>query len=71
MKSSCDCEVPFKVEARRPGDLATVYAATDKAEELLGWTAKLDLRTMCDDLWRWQSNNPQGYGEVATYPRSA
>ena len=53
--------VPFKIVARRPGDLATVYALPDKARDVLGWTAEYDVERMCVDTWRWQENNPMGY----------
>ncbi len=54
-------EVPFKIVARRPGDLATVYALPNKAKEVLGWEAEYDVERMCVDTWRWQENNPMGY----------
>ena len=54
--------VPFEVVARRPGDIAACYADASKAKRLFGWDAKLGLRDMCADTWRWQSNNPNGYG---------
>lgn len=60
MKKSCKCDVPYQVEARRPGDLPTVYAATEAARDMLRWEATRDLAAMCDDLWRWQSSNPEG-----------
>jgi UDP-glucose 4-epimerase len=53
--------VPYKVQARRPGDIAACYANPALAQQLLGWQATRDLQTMCADAWRWQSNNPQGY----------
>lgn len=53
--------VPYRIVARRPGDVATCYADTSLAESLLGWRAKLDIHAMCRDAWRWQSKNPQGY----------
>lgn len=53
--------VPYKIHSRRPGDTATVYADASKAQEVLGWQATRDLDTMCEDAWRWQSKNPQGY----------
>jgi UDP-glucose 4-epimerase len=53
--------VPYEVVARRPGDIATCYADSNKAKQLFNWEAKLDLRAMCADTWRWQSNNPRGY----------
>ncbi|HET8730586.1 MAG TPA: UDP-glucose 4-epimerase GalE, partial [Moraxellaceae bacterium] len=55
--------VPYEIVDRRPGDAATCYADASLAARLLGWTAARDLETMCRDAWRWQSNNPGGYGE--------
>lgn len=54
--------VPYEIVARRPGDAASCYADAGLARELLGWTATRDVDTMCRDAWRWQSQNPQGYG---------
>lgn len=51
----------YEIGARREGDIAVCYAGTKKAEEELGWKATRDLRTMCEDAWRWQSKNPNGY----------
>ncbi|WP_297340118.1 UDP-glucose 4-epimerase GalE [Pseudophaeobacter sp.] len=53
--------VPYKIEPRRSGDVARSLAAVDKAERLLGWTAKLDVADMCKTTWNWQSANPNGY----------
>ena len=55
--------VPYKIADRRPGDIATCYASPDKSKDLLGWQAEKSLTDMCRDTWRWQSNNPMGYGE--------
>ena len=54
-------QVPYQIQARRPGDIASCYAAPALAQQLLGWRATRDLATMCADAWRWQSSNPQGY----------
>ncbi|MBQ7565883.1 MAG: UDP-glucose 4-epimerase GalE [Oscillospiraceae bacterium] len=54
-------EIPYVIDPRRPGDLATVYADPKKAETVLGWKAKRNLEDMCRDTWNWQKNNPQGY----------
>ena len=56
-------EIPYVIEERRAGDIATCYALADKAKEEIGWEAERDLATMCEDSWRWQSNNPNGYEE--------
>jgi UDP-glucose 4-epimerase len=53
--------VPYKFVNRRPGDVAACYANTQLAEQELGWKAKLDVARMCQDAWRWQSQNPNGY----------
>jgi UDP-glucose 4-epimerase len=47
-------QIPYDVKPRRPGDIAASYAA-------MGWRATRSLETMCDDHWRWQNKNPNGY----------
>lgn len=54
-------DVPFVIDPRRPGDPDEVYADADKAEKLLGWKAERGIEEMCEDSWRWQSSNPNGY----------
>ncbi len=54
-------DVPYDVVARRPGDVATVYADPTLAAEVFGWRARLGIDAMCEDAWRWQSTNPMGY----------
>ena len=56
--------VPYKIAARRPGDIASCYADPALAWNLLGWRAELGLEQMCGDTWRWQSANPEGYGKA-------
>ncbi|NVK73393.1 MAG: UDP-glucose 4-epimerase GalE [Oceanospirillaceae bacterium] len=53
--------VPFQIVARRPGDIAVCYADPEFAKTFLGWQAEYDLMRMCEDSWRWQSNNPNGF----------
>jgi len=53
--------IPLRFVARRPGDVATLYADPRRAERDLGWKATRTLADMCADTWRWQSANPQGY----------
>jgi len=55
--------VPYEVSDRRPGDVAELYADPKKAKEMLGWSAELGTKEMCQDTWRWQSTNPMGYRE--------
>jgi UDP-glucose 4-epimerase len=55
-------EVPYEVVDRRPGDIAACWADPSLARELLGWQATRSLADMCADSWRWQSQNPDGYG---------
>lgn len=54
--------VPHKIVPRRVGDIAQCWADPIKAERELGWKATRGLREMCEDAWRWQSQNPDGYG---------
>ncbi len=56
-------KVPYKITGRRPGDIATCYADPSKAAKELGWRAEYGIKEMCEDSWRWQSMNPDGYGE--------
>ena len=57
---ACGKEIAFKLVDRRPGDIEECYADTKKAQEVLGWSAQYDIDTMCQDSWRFQSNNPDG-----------
>lgn len=54
-------EIPYEIAPRRAGDIATCYADPKKANEELGWKAERGIKEMCEDSWRWQSNNPKGY----------
>ena len=53
--------IPVNMAARRAGDIASCYADPGFAEKSLGWRATRDIQTMCQDHWRWQVNNPEGY----------
>jgi len=55
--------VPYEIVARRPGDVAQCYADPAYAQEVLDWKAELGIDRMCEDAWRWQSQNPKGYKE--------
>ena len=56
-------EVKYIIQPRRPGDIATCYAEASKALKELNWKAERGIEEMCEDSWRWQSNNPNGYSE--------
>jgi UDP-glucose 4-epimerase len=58
---ACGKEIPYVIDPRRPGDIATCYSDPSKAYEVLGWKAEKNLEDMCRDAWRWQSQNPDGY----------
>lgn len=53
--------IPYRIAARRQGDIASCFADPAKARSELGWSAELGIDEMCTDTWRWQSNNPNGY----------
>ncbi len=55
-------KIPYVLVDRRPGDIDKCYADPTKAYKELGWKAKSDLEAMCRDSWKWQKNNPEGYG---------
>ena len=54
-------KVPHEVVARRPGDVAELWADPARAKQLLGWSASRGIEAMCADTWRWQRDNPEGY----------
>jgi UDP-glucose 4-epimerase len=53
--------IPYQITSPRPGDAAICYADPSKAKNELGWRAEREIKEMCEDSWRWQSQNPDGY----------
>ena len=60
-EKACGKTLPYVIDPRRPGDIATVYADPAKAKKELGWEAQYGIVEMCADSWKWQSMNPNGY----------
>lgn len=58
---ACGKDLPYEIKPRREGDIAMCYADPAKAFKVLGWKAERGLDEMCEDSWRWQSQNPDGY----------
>ena len=56
-------KIPYVIAPRRSGDIAECYADASLAKAEMGFECKYGLKEMCEDSWRWQSNNPDGYGE--------
>lgn len=56
-------KISYKIVHARPGDVAICYADSGKAKGNLGWEAKKKIDEMCEDAWRWQNKNPNGYSE--------
>ena len=54
-------KINYKIAPRRDGDIATCYSDPSKAKAELGWVAERGLEKMCEDTWRWQSQNPDGF----------
>lgn len=54
-------KIPYSIKPRRAGDIATCYSDASLAEKELGWTAQFGIKEMCEDSWRWQKNNPNGF----------
>lgn len=62
-EKACGKTLKYEIKPRRSGDIAACYADSSKAKAELGWEAQYGIERMCEDSWRWQSNNPNGYGE--------
>ncbi len=60
-ESASGQKVAYKITPRREGDVASCYADPKLAREALNWQAEKGLKEMCEDSWRWQSQNPDGY----------
>ena len=58
---ACGKPIPYSIKPRRPGDIAECYADAALAKKELGWEAEHGIDEMCQDSWRWQSKNPNGY----------
>lgn len=56
--------VKYEIVARRPGDVGTSYADPTLAMKQLAWKAKRGINEMCEDTWRWQNNNPNGFAKL-------
>ena len=62
-EKACGHAIAYEIKPRREGDIATCYCDPQKAKEDLGWVAKYGIDEMCEDSWRWQSTNPDGYAK--------
>ena len=62
-EESNQLKINYVFKDRRPGDVPQCYADPAKAERELGWKAKNGIKEMCEDAWRWQKNNPNGYDQ--------
>ena len=58
---ACGHDLPYVVDGRRDGDLPAFWADPTKAKREMGWQTKLGIDRMCEDSWRWQSMNPDGF----------
>lgn len=60
-EKACGHSIPYDVEPRRAGDLPEFYADATKAKIILNWETKRTIADACQDVWSWQSKNPNGY----------
>lgn len=60
-EQACGRPIPYQTIERRAGDVAESYSDANLAKEELGWAAKRELQEMCEDAWRWQLRNPNGF----------
>ncbi len=61
-EKACGRSIKYEIHPRRPGDIGSCYADPAKAKKELHWESVRDIDQMCEDTWRWQRNNPKGYG---------
>lgn len=54
-------KVKYSVEGRRSGDPSISVAKVDKANKVLGWSAKFNLDDMAKTDWEWHATYPKGY----------
>lgn len=62
-EAAANVEIPYEIVGRRPGDVAECYADATKANQELNWKTTKTLTQMCEDVWKWQSLNPNGYSD--------
>ena len=62
-EKACGKPIPYVIAPRRAGDIDECYADPTYAKNVLKWSAKFGIDKMCEDSWRWQKNNPDGYGD--------
>lgn len=62
-EKACGHAIPYSIKGRRAGDIATCYSKCDLAASELNWKAEYNLDDMCSSSWKWQSMNPDGYGD--------
>ncbi len=60
-QAASDRVIPYDIKPRRAGDVASCYADVSRAKQELGWEATRTIDQACEDSWRWQSQNPDGY----------
>ena len=60
-QAASDKQIAYEIKPRRAGDVASCYADVSRAKHELGWEAKRTIDQACEDSWRWQSQNPDGY----------
>ena len=60
-EKACGKKIPYAIKPRRAGDIAECYCDPGKAKDELGWEAQYGIDEMCEDTWRWQRMNPDGY----------
>jgi len=58
--------IPYEIVDKRLGDISELYADTSLAKKILGWQAKFNISQMCEDAWRWQKMNPEGYSTASS-----
>lgn len=63
-KEASQCKIAYRILSRRPGDIAECWADPIFAQRILCWQAKRSMVQICNDSWRWQKTNPNGYSSI-------
>lgn len=54
-------KISFTLKDRRAGDSDICYTDNSYSLKIIDWQAEHDIDKMCEDTWRWQCQNPDGY----------
>ena len=63
-QSASGVSIKYELSPRREGDLPAFWANASRAYEKLAWRPQYTIHQICEDTWRWQTNNINGYDDI-------